>query len=66
MYLPPTWHWAQATVVCRPVSGKRVLPWSKLAGVQPFVVWQLAQVVGNPAVAWFGFFVPWYLAWWQA
>ena len=65
MYFPPTWHWAQITVWWRPVSGNLVLPWSKVAGVQPFVVWQAAQVVGNPAARWFGFLVAWYFAWWQ-
>ena len=40
--------------------------WLKVAGVQPFVVWHVAQVVGKPAATWLGFLVAWYLAWWQA
>ena len=65
-YLPPIWQLAQATVWCLPVRGKRVVLWLKLAGVQPFVVWHVAHVVGKPAATWFGFLVAWYLAWWQA
>ena len=60
--LPPTWHFAQSTVLCAPRSGNFVLPWSKVAGTHAVVPWQPAQVVGNPAATWFGFFVAWYFA----
>ena len=59
VYFPPTWHCAHGTCWCAPVSGNRVLLWSKVAGLQPFVVWQLAQVMGKPAATWFGFLVAW-------
>jgi hypothetical protein len=33
------------------------VPWLKEAGVHAVVVWQVAQVCGNPPVTWFGLVV---------
>ena len=60
VYLPPTWHWAQATRWCAPVRGNRVLLWSvKDAGRQALTLWQESHLVGNPAVTWLGSFTAW-------
>ena len=56
---PPTWHWAQVTVRWAPARGKRVLLWSKVAGRQALVVWQLLHVVGKAAAVWLGDVVAW-------
>ena len=59
MYLPPTWHCAQAVCTCAPVSAKRALLWSNVAPCQRAVVWHAVQSCGNPAAAWFGLVVFW-------
>ena len=44
-------------MACLPVSGNLVLEWSKEAGIQPLVEWQMEQSVGKPAALWFGLVV---------
>ena len=43
-------------MACAPVSGNPVLAWLKLALAHEFVLWQVAQVVGNAGrfVVWIG------------
>ena len=55
--MPPTWHFAHSTFEWAPARGNFVFEWSKLAGFQAVVVWQLAHVVGKVPATWFGFVV---------
>src|SRR5207253_9604394 len=56
--LPLIWHCWHDTLTWNPVSGNLVsVLWSNFAPAQPVVLWQVAQVVGKPAVLWFGFAV---------
>ena len=55
--MPPTWHVAHRIVVWAPVSAKAVVAWSKLAGLQAVVVWQVTQFWPMFCAAWFGFVV---------
>src|SRR5512144_2517612 len=57
VYLPPTWQFWHATVVCAPVSGNTVLLWSKLAGCHAVVLWQIVHCCEKPPATWFGFVV---------
>ena len=45
---PWRWHSAQAIVRCAPSSGKLDRDWSKVAGSQAVVRWQVEQLVGKP------------------
>jgi hypothetical protein len=63
-----TWQEEQGTPACKLERGKPVALWSKTPADQVVIVWQVAQaeeVVGKPAVTWFGEVVVWNTAWWQ-
>ena len=59
MYLPPTWHCAQATCVCAPVSGNLPVEWLNDAPDHRVVVWHTEQSCGKEAATWFGLVVRW-------
>ena len=60
---PEIWQELQAWRACAPLSGKRVC--ATRAPFQVAVVWQVSQVWGKPAAAWFGFRVALYFVRWQ-
>src|SRR3972149_2693823 len=51
---PFTWHVAQATGMCAPVSGKFVVLWLNVAPDQVVVEWHVVQSVGEAGWAGLG------------
>jgi hypothetical protein len=51
------WHFAQSVRLWAPVSGNRVALWSKFAGRQARVSWQLWHWSGKAEALWLGFVV---------
>ena len=50
VYRPLIWHCEQATFACAPLNGHPVIAWLKFTFIHELVLWQVAQLVGKPAL----------------